>query len=116
MKKYAWILLLVLPGLAFGTMMLPDLQDDDTSPGKHLLSGGAGGVPVWSDYPQTVAFESLGTPTNGTVVFCSDCVDGAPCAGEGAGALAFAANGLWICLGNSATTTTTTTSTTTTTV
>ena len=42
-------------------------------------------------------FVNLGTPTNGTFVFCSDCVIANPCAGSGAGAFAKRLNGVWVC-------------------
>ena len=47
--------------------------------------------------PRTLAFAALGTPGNGTVVYCSDCTVASPCAGSGTGALAKRLNGAWIC-------------------
>lgn len=44
-----------------------------------------------------VAFASLGTPSNGTFVYCSDCTIAATCAGAGTGALAKRLNGAWVC-------------------
>lgn len=44
-----------------------------------------------------VAFASLGTPANGTMVYCSDCTFANPCAGAGTGALAKRLNGAWRC-------------------
>jgi hypothetical protein len=44
-----------------------------------------------------VAFASLGTPSNGTLVYCSDCTIANPCAGSGTGALAKRLNGVWVC-------------------
>ncbi len=40
---------------------------------------------------------SLGTPANGTIVYCSDCTIANPCAGGGTGALAKRLNGVWVC-------------------
>lgn len=42
-------------------------------------------------------FASLGTPANGTLIYCSDCTVASPCAGSGTGALAKRLNGQWIC-------------------
>lgn len=40
---------------------------------------------------------SLGTPANGTFIYCSDCTIANPCAGGGTGALAKRLNGVWVC-------------------
>lgn len=40
---------------------------------------------------------TLGTPANGTMVYCSDCTIANPCAGAGTGALAKRLNGAWVC-------------------
>lgn len=46
-----------------------------------------------------VAFANLGTPTNGTVVFCSNCnAASSPCTSGGTGAFAFRQGGAWKCL------------------
>lgn len=42
-------------------------------------------------------FAALGTPANGTIVYCSDCTIASPCAGSGTGALAKRLNGIWVC-------------------
>lgn len=44
-----------------------------------------------------VAFASLGTPSNGTLVYCTDCTKATPCASGGSGALAVRLNGAWDC-------------------
>ena len=44
-----------------------------------------------------VTFANLGTPSNGTIVYCSDCTIAYPCAGGGTGALAKRLNGAWVC-------------------
>lgn len=40
---------------------------------------------------------ALGTPANGTFLYCSDCTIASPCAGGGTGALAKRLNGVWVC-------------------
>lgn len=40
---------------------------------------------------------NLGTPANGTIIYCSDCTKATPCAGGGTGAFARRANGAWDC-------------------
>jgi hypothetical protein len=42
-------------------------------------------------------FSNLGTPINGTFVYCPDCTIANPCAGGGTGALAKRLNGIWVC-------------------
>lgn len=49
----------------------------------------------------TLLQANLGTPANGTIVYCSDCTTSVTCAGGGQGALATRLNGAWSCLGNS---------------
>lgn len=44
-----------------------------------------------------LAFANLGTPADGTLVYCSDCLKATPCAGAGTGALAVRAAGAWDC-------------------
>jgi len=44
-----------------------------------------------------VAFASLATPDNGTVIYCTDCTLANPCAGGGTGAIAKRLNGVWVC-------------------
>lgn len=43
------------------------------------------------------AFASLGTPANGTLMYCSDCAKATPCASGGTGALAKRLNNAWDC-------------------
>lgn len=43
------------------------------------------------------AFASIGTPANGTFLYCNDCTIANPCAGGGTGALAKRLNGVWVC-------------------
>jgi len=44
-----------------------------------------------------ILFANLGTPTDGTIAYCSDCTKATPCAGSGNGALAKRLNGAWDC-------------------
>lgn len=46
---------------------------------------------------RSVAFASLGTPSNGTALYCSDCTKATPCASGGTGAFAKRINGAWDC-------------------
>jgi len=50
-----------------------------------------------------VLFANLGTPSNGTQSYCSNCAQTTPyvdttCAGGGTGAMAYRLNGAWKCL------------------
>lgn len=56
-------------------------------------NGTSGGALIW---PSTT-FAALGTPANGTMVYCSDCTFANPCAGAGSGAFAKRLNGAWRC-------------------
>lgn len=49
----------------------------------------------------TSAYAALGTPGNGTILYCSDCTATNPCAGSGSGAMARRENGAWNCGGGS---------------
>lgn len=42
-----------------------------------------------------VTFANLGTPANGTIVYCSDCTAANPVAGSGTGVMARRENGVW---------------------
>jgi hypothetical protein len=44
-----------------------------------------------------VLFAALGTPANGALAYCSDCLIAATCAGAGTGAFAKRLNGAWVC-------------------
>lgn len=55
-------------------------------------SGNAKGI-----IPGQVTFSALGTPSNGNIVYCSDCTIANPCASGGTGAIAKRLNGAWIC-------------------
>lgn len=47
--------------------------------------------------PLPLAFASLGTPANGSLVYCSDCTIAATCTGSGTGAIAKRLAGAWVC-------------------
>jgi hypothetical protein len=47
--------------------------------------------------PPTLTFSALGTPPNGTMLYCSDCTVANPCAAVGNGAFAKRLNGVWVC-------------------
>lgn len=70
MRKLLTILILALPLCA---------QTKDTAP--RILT--------------SVTFANLGTPANGTVVYCSDCTNASPVAGSGSGVVARRENGAW---------------------
>ena len=42
-------------------------------------------------------FSTLGTATNGSIAYCSDCATANPCAGSGTGAIAKRLAGAWVC-------------------
>ena len=44
-----------------------------------------------------VTFGNLGTPVDGTVIYCSSCSFANPCADGGTGAIAKRLNGAWRC-------------------
>jgi len=47
--------------------------------------------------PGSGNFVDLGTPPNGSLYYCSDCVIASRCVGGGTGAIAKRVNGVWIC-------------------
>lgn len=53
---------------------------------------GSGGVTIAG-----IAFASLPSSTNGTVLYCTDCTRTTTCAGSGTGAIAERLNGAWSC-------------------
>jgi hypothetical protein len=66
--------------------------------------GGPAGIQGSNMWTQTLqigstVFASLGSPANGTLVFCGDCTAASsPCTGSGSGTFAFRRNGAWACL------------------
>ena len=81
----------VLTSIGAGGVLIPDGNT------------GAGDYRVIADFnPSRITltattFANLGTPANGTFVFCSDCTIASPCAGGGTGALAKRLNSVWVC-------------------
>lgn len=65
---------------------------DGTMPGERVRAASQGR----RQFVPTV-FANLGTPVNGTAVYCSDCTIANPCAGGGTGAVAKRLNGVWVC-------------------
>lgn len=87
--------------------------------GQVLASAGVGAAPAYTATPRVtslylgaaapgtplaggismvgVVFASLGTPTDGTIVYCPDCVIANPCAGSGTGAFAKRLASTWVC-------------------
>ena len=68
--------------------------------GQPFVSGGASADGAYSNTYTLgpVVLASLGTPANGTVSYCSDClVASDPCTGSSTGAMAFRLNGRWRC-------------------
>lgn len=67
--------------------------------GNSILTGtlSAGATTLTTLALTAVAFAGLGTPSNGAVVYCSNCTIANPCAGGGNGALAKRLNGVWVC-------------------
>ena len=73
------------------------------------ITGLGSGVATWLATPASSSISSggmlyaavletnLGSPANGTVVYCSDCTLANPCAGSGTGAIAKRLNGVWVC-------------------
>jgi hypothetical protein len=62
----------------------------DTGNGGYVIVNGGIQMPG-------VVQGNLGTPANGTVIYCSDCTIANPCAAGGNGALAKRLNGVWVC-------------------
>jgi len=70
------------------------------TPGNGNNGGANGTVGVTAGYyffPPAFTNGTLGTPSNGAVVYCSDCTIANPCAGGGAGAIAKRLSGAWVC-------------------
>jgi hypothetical protein len=75
-----------------GTLNVGDIYMDQN--GYWDINNGQGGALHWPG----LAFASLGTPANGTYVYCTNCAFASnPCAGAGTGAFAKRLNGGWVC-------------------
>ena len=86
-------------GSSFATLVVSQANDII---GPNSVSN-SGGVVVGTDVYQnmiqnaSVTFANLGTPANGTQVYCSNCTIANPCAGGGTGAFAKRITATWIC-------------------
>jgi len=70
------------------------------TPGTGVHGGINGTVSVTAGfyfYPSSLTFATLGSPTNGALVYCSDCTIANPCASGGTGAMAKRLNAVWVC-------------------
>jgi hypothetical protein len=73
--------------------------------GGSLPTGAGGGPTMFNStglyapqmFLEPRPFSSLGTPTNGMIIYCSDCTITNPCAGGGTGAFAKGLHGVWVC-------------------
>lgn len=77
------------PGTTFTMQGLTNGQGNITSAAGVLVNG--------LNIASSVAFASLGTPSNGTILYCTDCTIANPCASGGTGAIAKRLNGVWVC-------------------
>ena len=64
-------------------------------PSNNALAVADGGIVPGGGGGKT--FAMLGSPPNGTIIYCSDCTIANPCASGGTGALAKRLNGAWVC-------------------
>lgn len=88
--------------LVFGSSGLssPDVGFTRSSANVLKLSNGSSGfgtLYAGGTRLEGVLQANLGSPSNGTIVYCSDCTIANPCAGGGTGALAKRLNGVWVC-------------------
>lgn len=96
---------LTILGMGNGSDEDLTLNFDDTantvvvssSTGVTVLSAPTIQASVLSVLLAPTLFAALGTPTDGTLIYCSDCTIANPCAGSGTGALAKRLNGVWVC-------------------
>lgn len=89
-------------GAVTGSSPIIAATGSDTNIDVRLAAKGAGVVSIESPaFHAARILSSLGTPSNGTVVYCSDCTvtsgSDNTCAGSGTGALAVRLNGAWRC-------------------
>jgi hypothetical protein len=83
---------IVLPGSTSGTTVVTP-----AATGGGALTLPAGNGAILANPMPAVTYSSLGTPSNGTFYYCSDCAIANPCTGSGTGALAKRLNGAWVC-------------------
>ena len=79
-------------GVILGLQITVGAQDTTTLLSAFLVNLRNGTIALTG-----TVFASLGTPSNGTLKYCSDCTIASPCAGSGTGALAKRLNGTWVC-------------------
>jgi hypothetical protein len=72
--------------------------DASTNPRKFVSTGVGCNI---ADTILTKTFATLGTPSDGTTYYCTDCAATAPCTGSGTGNFAFRAGGVWNCAASS---------------
>lgn len=65
---------------------------------SNLLSFVTSGTALGEMTLASVTQANLGSPANGTIVFCSDCAPASACTGSSTGAFAARQNGAWKCL------------------
>lgn len=93
---------------ATGTRIeLSTTTNSTTTNAVRFIVGNSGTVTVGLTEPATalggalfitgVTQANLGTPSNGHVIYCSDCKIDNPCAGGGTGAIAKRLNAVWVC-------------------
>lgn len=72
----------------------------DTSNGQGLVVSPNSAAVTTYLYLYSLAFANLGSPSNGGLVYCSDCQQANPCASGGSGAVARREAGAWNCAGS----------------
>jgi len=82
---------MALPGGAAGNDLIIGTFDGSTWTSRVTLTN------TGYLYIPTRLFADLGTPTNGAMVYCSNCTVANPCATGGTGALAKRLNNAWRC-------------------
>lgn len=66
--------------------------------GVDMMTVDSGGVKMNANmFPKQVLFAALGSPTEGAVLFCTNCARTSPCTTGGTGALAKTEGGAWNC-------------------
>lgn len=70
--------------------------DPSTNPVKFVSTGVSCNT---ANAAEVKAFSALGTPSDGTLYYCSNCNQATPCTGAGTGAFAQRINGAWQCAG-----------------
>lgn len=86
------------------TQFLVNVTNSASAAASYIADLQVGGVSYFSVrkdsviYQKGIAFADLGTPANGSMTFCTDCLAGSdPCTGSSTGAFAFRRNSAWAC-------------------